>query len=178
MPASLSMELLRPGAWQVLTIAVTLMLGLPDRADARPAPPAPSASQTSVPRARGHRAVDPLFTPERRALVLAGGIVGGTGLLLTALGFGVFGGIHAADPGKGLQLEGFGDSSRAQRMREVKLARAMQGLGFAGGTLAISGAVMLAVGLAPPRAAARRASARCKIRFAPGLASFSVIGRF
>ena len=99
-------------------------------------------------------------------------------MLLAALGFGIFGGIHATDPGKGLQLDGVENSSQAQRMREVRLAHAMEGLGFAGSVLAMSGGVMLAIGLAVPRRAACRRSAACRLHVAPGVASLSIIGRF
>ena len=92
----------------------------------------------------------------------------GTGALFSIVGFSVLGGMHAANPGPGLQLDGI-DPAHAERT--VRLARAMEGLGYSGVALMLSGGIIAAVSGAKLRQSRRLA-------LAPGPTSLSLVGRF
>lgn len=109
------------------------------------------------------------------SVLIAGGVVGGVGLLLAAVGFGTFGGVHAGNPGKGLQLAGFDDGGRQRSV--TRLARGMQVLGFVGTALVLSGGVLIGVGVPRYRGDAPRRS-KVVLAVAPGVGSLSVVGRF
>jgi hypothetical protein len=136
--------------------AVTLM---PERGQAPP---------------RTEAAPDPTVVP-RKALI-AGTIVAGSGLVLGSIGFAVFGGIHAGNPGPGLSLVSGDSSTDAERQRLVRLARATEGIAYTGVALMLTGGVIAAIAGAKLRQARRgRAQAMLVV---PGLASLSVSGRF
>ncbi len=126
--------------------------------------PVPSAAAAS------HDDARPLAP---RRLVIAGGVVGGVGLLLAAVGFGVVGGLQAALPAPGLQL-GAGGTTPAQAHRVVALAHGMEAIGYTGATMAIAGATMLGVGLGLRRRHERLA----RLRLVPGYAAVAIAGRF
>jgi hypothetical protein len=110
-----------------------------------------------------------------RKLLIAGGVVGGTGLLLAAVGFGIYGGILAGNPGKGAEIS-FEDERR--EIRVVRLARGMQAIGITGSVLMGAGIVLVTIGLARrPSAVARRARLP-SVAVAPGIGSLTLVGRF
>ena len=80
---------------------------------------------------------------QARGLLIAGASIAGVGLLSAATGFGVLGGIHAANPGPGLSFEA---EDEASRRRLVRLAKGMEGLAWSGVALSAVGAVVLTVG--------------------------------
>ncbi len=92
------------------------------------------------------------------AVVMGGAVTGGVGLILAAVGFGVFAGIHTGNPGRGLEIDGFDDVRDTQRV--VRVGRAMGGMGIAGGIAAIGGAIALAIGLSTMLGRSGRARAR------------------
>ena len=95
----------------------------------------------------------------------------GSGLLSTAIGLGVFGGIHAGNPGPGLSLEG----DQPEVFRLLRLARAMQGLGLAGIALSAAGGIALGIGIARGGAGSpARAARRSRLVIAPGPATLVV----
>lgn len=110
-----------------------------------------------------------------RKLLIGGGVVAGTGLLLGTIAFSVLGGIHAGNPGDGLMLE---SSDARDRQRTLNLARGMEGLGYASVAMLLSGVVVLAVGGATYRKGLRAQRERAHVSVAPGLGSLSLVGRF
>jgi hypothetical protein len=103
-----------------------------------------------------------------RRMVIAGGIVGGVGLLASAIGFSTLAGMHAADPGRGLEFD------RGSR-RTVTIARSMEGLGATGVALIATGGIVSAIGAIGWR---RQARDEPRLRLAPGLGSLTLFGRF
>ena len=108
-----------------------------------------------------------------RKLLIAGGVVAGTGLLVGVLGGAVLGGMHAANPGPGLTFEG---QDPAHAERTVRTARAMEGMIYGGTAVLLAGVVVLAIGGATYRKGLRERKAR--IAVAPGIGSLSIAGRF
>jgi len=123
----------------------------------------------------------PSDEPARRAptpgtLMISGGTVGLSGLLISVAGASTFAGIHVGNPGPGLQLVGGKDDDSADARRLVQTARAMGGLAIAGGVVAAAGLAIFAVGVHRYRKEARQRRARLAV--APGLASVWLVGRF
>ena len=88
-----------------------------------------------------------------RKLLVSGGVVAGVGLLSGTLGFGVLGGIHAGNPGRGLSLE-FDDPNAASRT--LKLANSMSLVGVVGASMLVSGIIVAAIGGSMRRRARNR----------------------
>lgn len=131
----------------------------------------PGAGSRSVPK-QGARKNNDRFDPNR--LLIIGGAVTGSGLLLAAIGFGVFGGIHAGNPGAGLELEG--DPSHADAT--LALARGMAGLGIVGASAIAAGSVVLAIGAVRYKRGHQRGKQSRSISLRSGWGSLSVFGRF
>lgn len=78
-----------------------------------------------------------------RRLLIAGGVIGGVGLIATTVGFGIFGGIHMGNPGPGLSLEA-PDRSQARGM--LTAANTSMVVGAIGATLLLTGALLAGLG--------------------------------
>ena len=63
-----------------------------------------------------------------RHLLIAGGVTGGIGVIAATIGFSTWAGMHAANPGPGLTLDGVTDSP----YRVLRLARGMEALAYTG----------------------------------------------
>lgn len=82
--------------------------------------------------------------PERaRKLLIAGGVLGGVGLVATALGFGIHGGIHLGNPGPGQEIQ---TDDPANGRGLVRTANTMLTVGGIGASLLITGAILAAIG--------------------------------
>jgi len=93
---------------------------------------------------------------KERRLVVAGGTIAGAGLVTATLGFGVLAGIHAGNPGPGMTLE-HDDPVAAKRV--LRTANAMMGVGLAGASMLLTGAVIVAIaGISRRRARSPRSS--------------------
>lgn len=105
-----------------------------------------------------------------RKLLIAGGVLGGVGLVATTIGFGIYGGIHLGNPGPGQQLNA-DDPTTARSL--VRTANAMQMVGGIGASLLITGVILAAIGGSSLRKA--RAS---RVTGMVGPRSLSLIVRF
>lgn len=117
--------------------------------------------------------VGPARRDSGRALLISGVAVAGTGLLFGATGFGVVGGMHAANPGSGLSIV---SENPAHAQRTLRLARGMEGLAWTGVALMASGAAIAIIGATRLRRARRSEHANWIV--APGPTSVSFRLRF
>lgn len=109
--------------------------------------------------------------PKRtRRLLWSGAALGSLGLVTAGVGFGIFAGVHAANPGAGLSLEG-PDAGRA-----LRVARAGAAVGYTGLALAAAGGVAALVGALRLRAGRR--AARRRVALVPGPRGVVFTGRF
>lgn len=99
-----------------------------------------------------------------RHLLIAGGVTGGLGVIAATIGFSTWGGMHAANPGPGLQLDGTADSSH----RALRLARGMEALAYTGVALTVVGTIVLAVGVDRLRKHRRAHEMASRPRLVPG----------
>ena len=136
---------------------------------AEPSAPAPATSDESTSEGASHD------VQRARRIAIAGGAIGGTGLFLGTLGFGVLGGIHAASPGPGRVIV---SDDPAHARRTVRLANNMATVGYIGGSLFVSGAIIATIGLVKLRRARRFENRRVAWTVAPGPASLGIVGRF
>ena len=105
-----------------------------------------------------------------RKLLIAGGVLGGVGLMATTLGFGIHGGIHLGNPGPGQQIN---SDDPASGRSLVRTANAMLMVGGIGASLLITGVILAAIGGSSLRKA--RAS---RVTGMVGPRSLSLIVRF
>jgi hypothetical protein len=92
-----------------------------------------------------------------RKLLIAGGVLGGIGLVATSIGFGVLGGIHMGNPGIGKSLE-FDDPAQGRHL--VRTANTMEVVGSLGASVLLTGVILAVVGgVKLRRARATRVSA-------------------
>lgn len=144
---------------------------------------APESAQASAPESESESVPAPLVysgstandevtrigLAKSRRLLVSGGVVAGVGLLSGTLGFSVFGGIHAGNPGRGLSLE-FDDPNAASRT--LKLAKSMSLVGVVGASMLVSGIVVAAIGGSMRRRARSRYGSRITASPAGLLVSF------
>ncbi|MCY0994596.1 hypothetical protein OV203_46155 [Nannocystis sp. ILAH1] len=114
--------------WLAAACAATLML---DPAIVRAQAPDPGIDSLQLRRDRGKK------------LLISGGVIGGVGLLATAIGFGVVAGMHASNPGVGKEFI-FAPGQDERSM--LRLANGMEMAGMVGASMLLTGIVLAAVG--------------------------------
>lgn len=85
-----------------------------------------------------------------KKLLISGGLIGGVGLLATAIGFGVVAGMHASNPGVGKEFI-FAPGQDPQSL--LRMANGMEMAGMVGASMLLTGIVLAAVGGRRPHAA-------------------------